>query len=294
MRTSLRKLLSPLVGKAAPPAEPVAPAPSCVVSVVIGSYNRKRLLPHTIDSVRNNGMPFSYEIIVIDGGSTDGTLDWLVAQRDIVTIVQHNRGEFRGRPIRRRSWGYFMNLGFKAAQGKYVLMISDDCLLLPGAMQCGVETFEKGLHSGQRLGGLAFYFRNWPEEQRYYVQHTLGGKLMVNHGLFLRSALEQVGFVDEERYLFYKADGDLCLKLWQQGYVIRGESGALVEHYFDAAEGIRRSNNLSLEQDRAAYLKRWQGIYYDPDKADPRGRLYLDFADQRRTAETVWGNLRAA
>ena len=85
--------------------------------MVLGSYNRTGFLQQAIASVRDNGATVPYEIIVVDGGSTDGILEWLIDQKDIVTIVQHNRGEFRGRPIRRRSWGYFMNLGFRSAQG---------------------------------------------------------------------------------------------------------------------------------------------------------------------------------
>src|SRR4051812_14880248 len=99
-------------------------------------------------------------MIVVDGGSTDGTLPWLIQQKDVISIVQHNRGEFRGRPIERRSWGYFMNLGFKATQGKYVLMLSDDCLLVPGAIDAGVQRFESLLAEGRKVGGVAFYFRN--------------------------------------------------------------------------------------------------------------------------------------
>ena len=81
---------------------------------------------------------------------------------------------------------------------------------------------------------MAFYYRNWPQERNYYVQRTFGGKLMVNHGLFARSALEAVGWVDEDRYQFYKADGDVCLKMWQAGYEIEDCPGAFVEHFESA------------------------------------------------------------
>lgn len=263
---------------------------NCVLfSVVLGSYNRGRLLRHAIESVRDNATFADHEIIVIDGGSTDGSLEWLLQQKDVITIVQHNRGEFHGRPIKQRSWGYFMNLGFKAAQGRYVLMISDDCILLPKAIERGISAFEARIARRKKVGGVAFYFRNWPGEREYYVQHTLGGKLMVNHGLFLREAMEKVGWADEDHYAFYKADGDLCLRLWQAGYEIIDAPGAFVEHYLDANEAVRMQNNATLEQDKRTYAARWRRLTFFSKTKRNMGRVNLPFDDPERTAELKFG-----
>ena len=53
----------------------------------MGSKNRKNLLKATINSIRTNGFNGNIEIIVVDGGSTDGTCDWLAKQTDVFTIV---------------------------------------------------------------------------------------------------------------------------------------------------------------------------------------------------------------
>ena len=259
------------------------------ISIVIGSYQRKNLLQKTIESIRNNNIQLPFEIIVVDGGSDDGSIDWLIQQKDIITIVQHNRGEFNGKPIKRRSWGYFMNLCFKAAQGFYVLMLSDDCLLLPDAVNNGIDHYTRLEREGKRIGGVAFYFRNWPEEKKYYVRKTLGGKLMVNHGIFLKHALERVNYVDEERYVFYKADSDLCLKMWQAGYEIVDSPTSFVEHYYDPSEFARRSNNALLKQDRKACKEKWQGIYYFKNGPNFKGKLYSRKKDDYLTAEKNWG-----
>ena len=249
-----------------------------LVSVVLGSHNRRAFLEAALESVRANGMDFPYEIIVVDGGSTDGSLHYLASQKDVITIIQHNRGEWRGKKIERRSWGYFMNLGFRAAQGKYLCMISDDCLLVPGAIPNGVTLFENLLAEGQRVGAMAFYWRNWPEQQDYWVGLTLGNKMFVNHGLYLRQALEEIGWIDEDYYQFYHADGDLCLKLWQAGYKVVDCRTAFVEH----CDHIKKSR-ISNVRDWNSYLQKWDGIYYDAAQNQIGGWLALSYTDPLKT-----------
>jgi glycosyltransferase involved in cell wall biosynthesis len=251
-----------------------------LVSIVLGTYNRRSFLRAAVNSVRNNGMDFPYEIIVVDGGSTDGSLKYLASQKDVLTVIQHNRGSSLSSHGQRRSWGYFMNLGFKIAQGKYILMISDDCVLAPGSIKAGVDDFDDRLARGQNLGALAFYWRNWPGQQKYSVAMTLGGKMFVNHGLYLRSALQDVGWIDAERYRFYHADADLSLRLWQRGYEVADCRRALVEHFTHANRRVRRENMASEQADWKTFLDRWTDIYYDPATNNTGDRVYLDVADQ--------------
>ena len=83
------------------------------LSIVIGSYNRLHFLQLVIDAIRKemDVLNIRHEIIVVDGGSVDGSMGWLIRQKNIITIIQHNRGFWRGRNIERRSWGYFMKSG---------------------------------------------------------------------------------------------------------------------------------------------------------------------------------------
>jgi len=238
------------------------------ISVVLGTYNRLPFLKSTIASIRASQIDVAYEIVVVDGGSSDGTIDWLAEQRDIISIVQHNRETVDGKSKRKRSWGYFMNLGFKCAEGRYICLISDDSVIHPDTLANGVAHFERETAGGRRIGALAFYWRSWPEEKKYRVSSTLGNKTMVNHGLFLREAVEEVGWIDDSRYDFYCADGDLALKIWHAGYEIVTCRDALLEHFERVDPEIRQQNLTGLNSDWSCYLERWTWIFYDP--AEPR------------------------
>lgn len=233
------------------------------LSVVLGTYKRQAFLKLAIASIRRelNRAGIPHEIVVVDGGSTGSTLRWLAKQKDIITIIQHNRGRWKGRELPRRSWGYFMNLGFKAASGKYVCMLSDDCLVVPGAIQNGYRVFEAKLEAGEKLGALAFYWRDWPVEKDYRVGLTLGRKVFVNHGMYLRTALEKVGFIDEDTYSFYHADGDLCLKLWNAGYTCQESGDSYVEHYSHANSAVKVQNLQRQKLDWDSYLTKWKTVF---------------------------------
>ena len=255
------------------------------VSVVLGSFNRSDFLKLTLESVRKELAGLDAEIVVVDGGSTDGSLQWLMRQKDVLTIVQHNHGVWNGIPVRRRSWGYFMNLGFRSASGDYVCMLSDDCLLVPGAIRNGLERAERAFAAGTKVGGVAFYWRNWPEQNDYWVGLTLLGRMFVNHGLYRRSALDEVGFADEETYSFYHADGDLGLKMWEAGFVCIDSPESYVEHYSHANVQVRTSNLVRQKEDWDNYVSKWQQISGVEDVLAGQGWATRAFVDPENTAK---------
>jgi glycosyltransferase involved in cell wall biosynthesis len=231
--------------------------PQIEVSIVLGSFNRLSLLKSTIKSVRENNITVPYEVIVIDGGSIDGSLAWLLKQKDILTIVQHNRGKFLGKTIERKSWGYFMNLGFKIAKGKYILMISDDCILVPNSVMNGINYANRAIMQGDNIGAVAFYWRNWPEMADYWVGYVFG-KMFVNHGLYLKKALENVGWLDEDNYHFYHADGDICLKMWEAGYIVVDSPDSYVEHFSHSNRLLGNRNTERQKNDWNTFETKWK------------------------------------
>jgi glycosyltransferase involved in cell wall biosynthesis len=86
------------------------------LSVVSGTFNRFEMLKRMIYSVRSSAAGISYEIILIDGGSTDGTLEWARQQTDI-RLIEHAAlyGAIKA-----------YNDGAALAQGEYVVFSNDD------------------------------------------------------------------------------------------------------------------------------------------------------------------------
>jgi GT2 family glycosyltransferase len=89
------------------------------VSVVVVTFNALPWIERSLESVRD------HETIVVDHGSTDGTLD-LVRERfpDVRVIEQDNRGMGAGN-----------NTGMRAAQGHYVLLLNSDAWLVDDALE---------------------------------------------------------------------------------------------------------------------------------------------------------------
>lgn len=91
-----------------------------MVSFVIRTKNEEARLEQVLDSIENQNIQQKSEVIIVDSGSTDRTLQ--IAEKYNCKIVQIKQEDF--------SWGYALNIGIAMAQGEYIGIISGHCILM--------------------------------------------------------------------------------------------------------------------------------------------------------------------
>ncbi len=100
--------------------------PSPKISIVIPSFNKVKFIGKTIESIINQNYP-RFEIIIMDGGSTDGTLK----------VISNYAGKYPQviRYISKKDKGQWdaINKGFRISKGKILAYINADDEYLPGA-----------------------------------------------------------------------------------------------------------------------------------------------------------------
>ncbi|HVM62092.1 MAG TPA: glycosyltransferase family 2 protein [Verrucomicrobiae bacterium] len=105
--------------------------PGLKVSVITPSFNQARFLPETLASIRAQDYP-DIENIVVDGGSTDGSVDILRATPGIRWISERDKGQVDA-----------LNKGFAMATGEIVTWINSDDTISPHAVRIAVDALER-------------------------------------------------------------------------------------------------------------------------------------------------------
>jgi hypothetical protein len=95
------------------------------ISFIIVNWNTRDLLRDCLDSIDQTVDALSYEIIVVDNASTDGSLDMLSQKYPRVKTIANSEN---------RGFGAANNQGFAVMQGKYALLINTDAVLTKGAV----------------------------------------------------------------------------------------------------------------------------------------------------------------
>lgn len=147
------------------------------VSVIMPSLNVEKYIKQCIESVINQTFS-DIEIICVDAGSTDGTLEILkeYAEKDSrITII--NSGK--------RSYGYQMNLGIAAAEGEYIGIVETDDfiennmyeILYNNAVKYDVEFIKGNRYDFGKIGCYdrvktmqVFYEEEYNDELLYFVE----------------------------------------------------------------------------------------------------------------------------
>jgi glycosyltransferase involved in cell wall biosynthesis len=104
-----------------------------VISIVIPSLNQGRYLDHALTSIFNQSYR-DVEVLVIDGGSTDETLDVLRANHQSIAYWQSQKDEGPADAL---------NNGFARAKGQVLGFLNADDFYLPGALEAVAAAFER-------------------------------------------------------------------------------------------------------------------------------------------------------
>lgn len=162
-----------------------------LVSVVTPSYNQGRYVEETIRSVLAQDYP-QIEHIVIDGGSTDGTLDVLRRHEHLVWLSEPDEGQ-----------GDAINKGFRRARGEIVGWLNSDDLYLPGAVTAAVAHLERNPDCTVVYGDHVEIDEGGDETGRHRTgEWDLSFALSVNNivsqpaAFFRRAVFDRVGFLD--------------------------------------------------------------------------------------------------
>lgn len=109
------------------------------VAILVVTYNRLVLLKECIESLRSQTYN-DIDIVVVNNGSTDGTLDWLSVQQDIITITQDNLGG---------AGGFYTGLKYIAEKGyEYCWLMDDDVICHNDALEYLIKAAHKAPNFG--------------------------------------------------------------------------------------------------------------------------------------------------
>ncbi len=187
------------------------------ISLVTPSYNQAPFIGRTIDSVLAQRGDFELDYKVIDGVSTDGTIDILKSYGDrLAWISEPDRGQVDA-----------INRGLRAASGDIIGWLNSDDVLLPGALARVAEAFAQNPDAEWLHGRCVIIdkddrpVRRWISSYKHYrsQRHTLESFLTENYisqmtVFWRRSAQDSVGYLNPAiRYAF---DYDLFLRLAQR------------------------------------------------------------------------------
>jgi GT2 family glycosyltransferase len=260
------------------------------VSICIVNYNAKIFLENCIRSIPVSIKDRSYEIIVVDNASTDGSQQ-LAKKYTAIRYIQNasNLGFIKAN-----------NIGIKNSKGRYILSLNNDTVVKDGAIEQMIDLMDKTSDAGavgpKLLNGdgsiqmqcrrgfptpssSIFYFlglsRLFPKSRTFgaylmtylddaslsEVDSLCGAAMMVR-----REVIEKVGLMDESYYM-YGDDIDWCYRIKQAGWKVYYLPEAEIIHYGGRGGSRRQSYRNIFEFHRA------MAVFYK--KHYSKGSLFL-------------------
>ncbi len=265
------------------------------LSIVIVNWNTRDLLKNCLESVLRTVHGLTYEVIVEDNASTDGSVAMLQDLFPQVKIIANDEN---------RGFGAANNQAFKIMEGRYALLLNTDAVLTENAVHDLFSFMENhpeaGISCGQLLNRdgskqnsiasfptlltmltnislLEYLFpgkypsKRYDHRQPVAVDSGVGACLMVR-----KDAMDKVGWFDE-RYFFFFEETDWAYRMRLADWKVFHVPTARIYHFQGQSIGPDIRSRIEFYRSRYQFFKKWHSLpYYSLIRLVIFGRLLIN------------------
>ena len=239
------------------------------LSIIILTWNSEKYIDNCINSIYNGSQMTDFEILLIDNGSKDKTLQKIEEKYSEIKLIKNkiNRGIAPAR-----------NQGIKEAKGDYILILDIDTVVKDDSILKMMEFMEQHTEIGicgpklvYQDGSLQSSCRRFPLVQtkflrrfpmkvfeKYLKEELYCGRFEDKVGywdvdyvigacqMIRKKAFEDTGLLDE-RIFYGPEDVDLCLRMWLKGWKVIYYTEACIIHFEQRITKKRLVSKVSLK-----------------------------------------------
>ncbi|MBC7876736.1 MAG: glycosyltransferase [Anaerolineales bacterium] len=247
-----------------------------LVSIITPSFNQALYLEQTITSVLNQDYP-RIEYIVIDGGSTDNSVDIIKNYKNKLAYWVSEKDNGQADAI---------NKGFAKATGEIIAWLNSDDYYLEGTISAAVKVFEENpdvvLIYGNMLAvdenGKTFNALNY---KQLTLEDLLCFQIIGQPAVFMRrSALQKTGGLDPSFH--FLLDHHLWIRLAQHGKILHVDQTWAAARYHDEAKNRAKAAEFGREAFRILdYIEQHENLASVLAKVNRRARASAHRVDAR-------------
>ncbi|ACL22188.1 glycosyl transferase family 2 [Desulfitobacterium hafniense DCB-2] len=243
--------------------------PTC--SIVVTGYNRLHKTKYCVECILKYTRDVDYELILVDNGSDDGTLDFFQSvPYENKTIIRMTQNKGATLPFK-----YYINI----LKGKYIVNISNDIYVTQNWLSNLLKCYQSDPKIGfvepvssnvSNLQEVDLGFSDFDDMQKKAAAFNQSDpakweerlRLISVINVFLRDVLDNVG-INDAAYFYDFIEDDLCARIRRMGYklVLCRDTWICHDHDFRNLEDKDPvAFQASLEHGRAVYRKKYYGI----------------------------------
>ncbi len=225
-------------------------ATEVLLSIVVLSWNRLELTRRCVESLRAT-TDVSYELIIVDNGSTDGSAEYAAEAADHVVVNQENLGFAPG-----------MNCGLAVASGEFIAFVNNDTEFPPGWAATLLSNFDTNPKVGivapaVTAAGNPVTVRSTPGDEVVvllpFAELPSGVVYVMWTGI-----MRELGGWNETYQVATSEDLDLCFTIWTNDLDVILDTRVLVDHVSQGSLSERSDRQDLWRTNINQFLARWQ------------------------------------